>query len=332
MWKSVKSVAMMLLLPLAIVLVILAGLSLQVPQYWNAWTQAGYAQPLPLLEEAKKHVTSCQSQPIKVLSYNIRYGSDWMEAMGERFNRPDSGYQPWSMRHPEIKARISQYAPDLIGLQETHTEADIRHIVSLQDFRVLSYRNGDFSYGDSALLYRANRFNALDYGQLWLSPSPDLPMSLGFKPLAMVRYVNWALLQEKSTGFQFMFVNTHFDNNSANKEPSASLFNQRITALTQGYPMIVTGDFNSKATTTRYQQVLGNPATGPGLVNLYDKVDPAQNWDKPHPNNLIDHILAGGPCAIAVNEWAVDKTPSTTGEPLSDHDPILARMQFTGWK
>jgi endonuclease/exonuclease/phosphatase family metal-dependent hydrolase len=155
-------------------------------------------------------------------------------------------------------------------------------------------------------------------------------MSLGFSPLAMIRYSNWVLLREKSTGFTFMFVNTHFDNAGKNKEPSAVLFHDRIARLTAGLPMIVSGDFNTTANTERYNRFTGKNEHQPLLENTYDiSENKPVGESKSHPDQLIDHILAGGPCKVEVDQWLVDTRKLKNGQPMSDHNPVFVRLNFS---
>ena len=136
----------------------------------------------------KKHVFS---QPLSVQSALRR----------SRYTGNNS--LPWSVRLPEIRERIASETPDLIGLQETGSDTDIGNIVPMSKYTLISYHFGSFQYGDAALLFKTDRFELLDSGQLRLGPDPDLPMALGFRYLAMIRYVNWAVLREKSSGFTF---------------------------------------------------------------------------------------------------------------------------------
>ncbi len=299
-------------------------------QYLSAYSGAGYARNLPDVSSFSKQ-PSCNVPSINILSFNVRYGSTTIEAMATRFRDGDTGdgFLPWSLRLPEIRARIIGYAPDLIGLQEMETDKDIKAIVSLDQYTLVSYHLGDFQYGDAALLYKTARFDQLDSGQVWLGPDSELPMSLGFSPLAMIRYSNWVLLREKSTGFTFMFVNTHFDNASKNKDPSAALFRQRITTLVAGVPMIVTGDFNTTANTERYLRFTGSNEQPPLLVNAYDMVDKPLGDSASQPDKLIDHILAGGPCKVEAAQWLVDTRPLNNGQRMSDHNPVFAQLKFS---
>ena len=300
-------------------------------QYLMAYMSHEAARRLPsAIAYPLKHNSCTSAAPITVVSYNILYGSAFIEENAAPY-MPDytSHYAPWSVRAPDIEAHLKSYAPDLIGLQETHSEFDISRIVSLKEYNLVSYQKGHFQYGDAALLFKSSRFDLLDSGQFWLSPTPDLPLAFGFKPLAMLRYVNWAMLSDKQSHFKFLFVNTHFDNASVNKEPSATLFRERIAQLAKELPLIVTGDFNSEANTERYARFSGSKDNPPLLKNVYDiagapKVDTALL-----PDNRIDHLLAGGPCKISASQWRIDSGLMKNNQPLSDHDPVIGQLSFT---
>ena len=302
-------------------------------QYWAAYTDIGFAHELPL-ETAypitpENRQTACNSGDFKVLTFNVEYGSELIESMAARFNKGSTGGAlPWSVRAPEIHERIKSYEPDLIGFQETHTDKDIATILSVADYSLSSYHQGSFEYGDAALAYKAARFEILDKGQLWLGPNPELPMSFGFKPLAMLRYVNWAVLKEKSTGFTFMFVNTHFDNAGGNKDPSAILFYERITQLAKALPMIVTGDFNTTGDSERYRKIIGADKPVQLLQNAYVLAGQPKVAPELHPDKRIDHIFVGGPCQAKADHWFIDPQPLKNGERMSDHLPILANVKF----
>ncbi|MCX7102209.1 MAG: endonuclease/exonuclease/phosphatase family protein [Methylobacter sp.] len=312
-------------------LVLFAFIRFQGLQYIAAYLGSGFARNLPDLNSFPKQ-PSCNTPPIKVLSYNVRYGSTTIEAMATRFRNGDTGdsFLPWSVRLPEIRERIASYTPDLMGLQEMETDKDINAIVSRDQYTLVSYHLGNFEYGDSALLYKTARFEQLDSGQLWLGPNPELPMSLGFKRLAMIRYSNWVLLRDKSTGFIFMYVNTHFDNASKNKDPSSILFRERITGLVAGVPMIVSGDFNTTASTERYYRFTGSNEHPSLLQNTYDSFKNKSQGDiTAHPDNLIDHILVGGPCNVDADQWVVDSLPLKNGQAMSDHYPVFVQVNFS---
>ncbi|MDP2904607.1 MAG: endonuclease/exonuclease/phosphatase family protein [Methylovulum sp.] len=329
MSRWLKRIGLVAVLLFAALMVLALSIRYQGIQYLAAYSGNGFAHGLPTVNDYPALNNNCTSEPINVLTYNVEYGSAFIESMAARFrNGNTGGALPWSVRLPEIRGRISGYLPDLIGLQETHTDADIAAIVPLARYTLVSYHLGNFNYGDAALLFKTNKFELLDNGQVWLGPNPKLPMSFGFKPLAMIRYVNWAMLREKNTGFTFMFVNTHFDNAGVNKEPSATLFRNQLAVLAKGIPMIVTGDFNTTATTERYRRFTGADENPPVLRNAYAPASDASVAAKFHPDQRIDHILVGGPCPVKTELWFIDPRPLKNGQPMSDHDPVFARLRF----
>ena len=325
-WLKLISLSVCLIITALVLFVCLQGI-----QYTAAYSGKGFARALPTLEAyAAKSGGICTSGPLTVLTFNVEYGSEFIESMAANFRGGDTGGAlPWSTRLPEIRARIASYAPDLIGLQETHTDTDIATIVSNSHYTLVSYHLGHFHYGDAALLFKTQKFELLDSGQVWLGPNPKLPMSFGYRPLSVIRYINWAMLREKANGFTFMFVNTHFDNAGKNKEPSATLFREQLSPLAQGIPMIVTGDFNTKADSERYRRMVGADKPMPWLQNTYLHAEKRPVEAEFHPDKRIDHILVGGPCAVKAEEWSLDPRPLENGQRLSDHDPIWARLRFS---
>ena len=129
-----------------------------------------------------------------------------------------------------------------------------------------------------------------------------------------------------------MFVNTHFDNAIPNKDPSAILFHNRIAVLAKDFPIIVTGDFNTRADVARYQVFTGmgeGTDKQPLLHNAYDLAGSPKVAIDLLPNQRIDHILAGGTCKIKAQHWHIDNQPMVNGEPMSDHDPIISELIFS---
>jgi endonuclease/exonuclease/phosphatase family metal-dependent hydrolase len=322
-WRTKTTVFFLISIVVFLVLIRFQGL-----QYIAAYSGSGFAKRLPdETSFAKKAI--CINQPIEVMSFNVMYGSATIEAMAKRFRGGNTGQGelPWSMRLPEIRERIISYSPDLLGLQETEKDTDIGSIVPMENYSLVTYHLGALQYGDAALLFKTSRFEQMDSGQVWLGPTPNLPMSLGFSPLAMIRYINWVILRDKSTGFVFMFVNTHFDNASKNKDPSAILFHDAIATLAKGFPIIVSGDFNTRANTERYLRFTGSNENPVLLENTYDLLrgETTFGWK---PDKLIDHILVGGPCMIEADQWLVDTRPLKNGLQMSDHNLIFAKLRF----
>jgi endonuclease/exonuclease/phosphatase family metal-dependent hydrolase len=273
----------------------------------------------------------CESGPLKVMTFNV---------LCRMCDKGKTGYQPWDDRFPHLRDRIKKYDPDLLGLQELGGFADIHAFTeALPVYGFVSYRFGKWTYADCALFYRKDRFDVLDSGQLWLSPKPALPFAKAWR-LSMPRYVNWVCLRQKSNGFEFLYVNTHFDNAGVNKEPSAKLFAGVFGPIAEKMPVVVTGDFNTDRTTARYKNLLG-----PGSGKLNDTYDlaktkevinnvpedkrPPDMDDFINPDRAIDHIFVAGPLKQEVTRWVMDA--STYGMDYrrpSDHPSVYAEFNL----
>lgn len=280
---------------------------------------------------------SCDSGPMRVLTFNIL-----CRICTESDSKP--GYETWYVRLPYLREIIRYYDLDLIGFQETGGQRDLEELNPDPDhYAWLAFHAGGLLYGDAALLYRKDRFEALDSGQFWLNPNFRLPFSFGWKPLSMPRYVNWARLRNRENDFEFLFVNTHFDNNSPNKEPSAVLVHEVMRVPALHLPIVLTGDFNTQGDTQRYQNLVRGNEAEPllkqtaELAAVRELVPPAFPKEpavEAAPDlfmGQIDHIFVGGPGEWTVTRWAVDTRVGGAAGDIrpSDHPAVFAEVRCT---
>jgi endonuclease/exonuclease/phosphatase family metal-dependent hydrolase len=276
--------------------------------------------------------TPCETGKLKVMTYNVLC----------RVCEKD-GYDKWDVRWPHLKDLMAKYDADLLGLQELGGYGDIDTILkAFPQYAYETYKFGPWAFGDCALFYRADRFDVLDAGQMWLSPKPALPFAHNWKPLSVPRYVNWAYLRQKNNGFRFLFVNTHFDNNGINKENAAEMFSRTFRPVAESIPIIATGDFNTgPRDEKRYKKILGlldGPAVFKDTMDLAARnlctqiPSGATEEDTQYHTNLtwtIDHILIAGPVDIEVAHWTQD---SSGYEPLqrwpSDHPAVYSEFNL----
>ncbi len=279
----------------------------------------------------------CSSGPIRVLTYNVLCRI--CTAAG---SHPE--YGPWDVRLPHLREIVADYSPDLIGFQELGGDQDITELnPDPRRYGSQSYTFGPWNYADAALLYRKDRFEALESGQFWLGPKPELPMGFAWLPLTLPRYVNWVHLRQKSNGFEFLYMNTHFDNDGLNKETSASLVHDTFGPHAQRIPIIFTGDFNTQYDTNRYHNLqFGANGSAAVFVNSADlarqleEVPAVRGADgsrssKPIPNlaHIIDHIFMAGPWEKKVYRWVVDRRVyAPLNHAASDHPAVFAELEF----
>jgi endonuclease/exonuclease/phosphatase family metal-dependent hydrolase len=251
--------------------------------------------------------------------------------------------QAWDTRVPWLQDVILRHDPDLIGLQELAAFDSETNEVELfaqsGEYNSVFYRHVDddpllVDYPDSALLFRAARFELLAEGVFWLGPNPDVSFSGGWAGGNLPRLVTWARLRDRRDAMEFVFVGTHFDNNSPNQERSAELVTSRIGELADGLPILFVGDFNSRPDSTAYATLV-TPSEGSGL-GLTDTFDEAPEWQQttnqdPQPayssDSRIDHIFVRD-LPYTTTDWSVDTYGY--GEDMqypSDHLAIVATLQ-----
>jgi endonuclease/exonuclease/phosphatase family metal-dependent hydrolase len=258
---------------------------------------------------------------LRVMTFNLRTGT---AADGE--NR-------WDNRKALLAETIKTFNPDLLGIQEAlkfqndylqdQLEGYILEGVARDDGR----QKGEYS----AILYRKARFERLDGGNFWLSPTPDKP-SLGWDA-ACIRIVAWVKLRDRVTRQSFAYFNTHWDHiGKVARVESAKLMRRRIEALDEATPVLVTGDLNSREEEEQVNALLGS-ASGVRLFNAYRQTHPTKAPDEATFHNFsgkaaggaIDYILCTAP--FAVREAAIDRT-SREGRYPSDHFPVTAILEL----
>lgn len=252
----------------------------------------------------------------------------------------------WDARMPWIHDTVRRHDPDVIGVQElatidgSHPDQILAVVDGDETYGAVFYRTqeGDtlpYDYPDATVYYRKSRFELLDEGAFWLSPTPDVAYTSGWNDgPAAPRLVAWATLRDRHTGRDLTFATTHFDNNAPNQLHSAPLSLERLAPFAAARPLIFVGDYNSRPNSAAYA-ILDGGVDGAGfaLDNAYDHAPdaprrvPAEgartDWD---PADRIDHIWFAG-AAFTVSDWAVDLTPyGPLGQAASDHYAIVATL------
>jgi endonuclease/exonuclease/phosphatase family metal-dependent hydrolase len=202
-------------------------------------------------------------QTLQFMTYNIR------------FDNPQDGVNEWSKRKQEVSDLIQRAQPDIIGVQEAllHQLDDL--VKAMPEFTYVGVgRDDGKTKGEfSAILYRKNKFEALESNTFWLSETPDVPGSKNWDAM-ITRVASWIRLKDKKTKTEFIVINTHFDHIGVEaRKQSALLLKSFISKLPSTLPIVVTGDFNCERTDEPYQVMVKNdgiqlfdsaPANAPG--------------------------------------------------------------------
>ncbi|MBO7273472.1 MAG: endonuclease/exonuclease/phosphatase family protein, partial [Clostridia bacterium] len=151
------------------------------------------------------------------------------------------------------------------------------------------------------------------------------------------RIMTYALLERKTDGVRFLYVNTHLDHNGNNSQEVAEKVRQgqievliaEIQKLCQAYgdlPTIVTGDFNVTPVASAYTTMIANGFLDSSKVAEQGEIKPTYNdRNDDYPGAIIDYIFVSPNLAEAVETYTVCPA-KRDGQWISDHNAIIATI------
>jgi len=230
----------------------------------------------------------------------------------------------WKNRRELCVEVLREVDPDLIGLQEP-LPRQVEYILDqMSDYAAVHDPDG---FTDATLLYRTSRFEKLEEGQWWLSPTPE-KRSTGFGNF-LPRLLVWVKLKEKDSGRELYFFNTHFDNSRPSQTKMAELCEQKMKPfMKSGLPLIFVGDFNTDQNRGDYPRLTSNGWRDAYVVSKYASGDGRDDNITTFRGSQkrIDHIFFYGE-GITPLEWERLESPDPE-VPLSDHFPVFARLRI----
>lgn len=261
-------------------------------------------------------------EPMRVMSFNIRYGT------------ANDGDNHWRLRKELVVKTINDYAPDLLGTQETiKFQADFL-AANLTGYSAIGWsREKDPDKGEQCtIFFKTDRFQKVKTGQFWLSESPDVVASKSWDS-SLPRIATWVRLRDtQNSGKEFLFVNTHFDHRGSEARHESAKLIVRKLAKFDVENVVVTGDFNCGESSAPYQAIVG--ASGFSLQDSFRVKHPQQVKSKEGTFNgfrgtdsgaRIDWVLHSG--GFRTQSAEINKT-NLNGRYPSDHFPVTASLQF----
>jgi endonuclease/exonuclease/phosphatase family metal-dependent hydrolase len=284
-------------------------------------------QPLPF--SSRQGNREDQSAVVKVMSFNIRYGS------------ANDGNNRWELRKEFLVDTIKRFHPDLLGTQETLAAQKQYLDEKLTDYESIGVgRDDGKQQGEmTALWFRRHQFDLLDSGHFWLSESPNDPGSVSWDS-SLTRMASWVKLRQRKNAQEnpILFVNTHFDHRGGEaRRQSAILLRRMASQLGEGCDIVITGDFNAAEGSPPYKELFSIKSTSDNkdslvLVDSYRKAHPSPNSSEGTFNGFKPD-QTGGPRIdwIGVSSsWKVlaagiDRSDED-GRVPSDHFPVTAEL------
>lgn len=249
---------------------------------------------------------------VKLISYNIR-----QSGMPEK-----DGPHAWPHRKEATLNMIQQEAPSVIGFQELlPAQQDyVRAAFPQYGFVGVGRDNGEKEGECMGVMYLSDVYELLDSKTFWLSETPE-EVSMGWDA-ACHRTVTCVNLQEKSSGKDFWYFNTHLDHIGmvAREESVKLLVNLVETLVPEGKPVIVGGDLNSGIESSifkPFEQALLLPARNISPKTSYDGTFNA--FGTAPSGIVLDHFFARDVTPIEFETLTKDY-----GAPIiSDHYPVV---------
>jgi endonuclease/exonuclease/phosphatase family metal-dependent hydrolase len=257
------------------------------------------------------------AQPgINVMSYNIRY------------NNPGDGVNAWPNRKEWVKDLVTYYNTDILCVQEALKD-QVDDLLTDSPFELEGAgRDDGQTKGEyTAIYYNKDRFKKNQSGTFWLSETPEKP-SKGWDA-HIIRICTWIKLTDRQTKKDFFVFNTHYDHMGVlAREKSSELIVQKIKKIAGKYPVILSGDLNTK------------PGTSPiSVLNSYLKDSREVSKAKPYGpegtfnafkfdaelKDRIDYIFVNE--QVDVLSYAVLSDSKDQRYP-SDHLPVLVKVKI----
>ncbi|NGF55060.1 endonuclease/exonuclease/phosphatase family protein [Parapusillimonas sp. SGNA-6] len=264
---------------------------------------------------------SAQTAKLKIASYNIQY------------DNPRDSVNTWKKRLPGVVYIFNKYQFDIVGGQEPYLAQLNDLMPQIPDYAYIGINirgttnilKGHYT----PIFYKKEKFDVLDWGTFWFSETPDKP-GRGWDAHSN-RICTWVKFKEKKEGKEFFFFNIHFDHKGViARRESPKLLLSKIKEIADGYPLFVTGDFNTNQHHDNYK-VLNES----GLVkDSYHLAKRIRNRNTPTFNgyraelkgtNRIDHIYVSLSPALDIKSYRI-LTDSYKGMYPSDHFPIMLEI------
>ena len=266
----------------------------------------------PQISDARKK----DSEGLKVMSYNIRYGS------------AEDGTNSWQYRWPATISMLNDVQPDVFGVQEA-----LDFQLTLVSEMARNYKNVGVGREDGkhdgehmAIFWNKKTVKMLKWGTFWLSETPEKP-SMGWDA-ACFRTATWALMKDKKTGKKFYFVNTHLDHvGKEARKLGLKLIVDRIDDINpEKYPMVLTGDFNVRPDNPCLVDLDKIMTSTRKIAKKTDSKGTFNGWRKDREGGVIDYIYVSGFGEVVEYETITKKYADRSF--VSDHYPIMSVLKF----
>lgn len=289
---------------LALILVAAIGLAGSMFFYYPHYVKCRSAFETDAPEDGKIHIMSCNVRCISPL---------------------DFGKKNWFYRADLLVRGIKNSNPTVIGFQEATKwqYAYLQESLPAYD-SVITYRDKMFNSEGCPVFYRSDLYNLVEKDSFWLSETPE-KMSKDWGA-ACYRICSYVILEEKTSGRQFVVFNTHLDHVS--DEARIKGIGVVLDKIRQfgSLPSVIMGDFNANESSETYKNATGNFLDAKYQAKKAMTGCTYQNWGAALDMANIDYFMISK-TGFTVDEYRVI-TDTYDGVYPSDHFPIYTVLEL----
>ena len=222
--------------------------------------------------------------------------------------------------------QLNNTLPDSLGVQEINSfwVADLKELLPQYDYYGVK-RGGDSNEEQSemnGIFYLKDKYTLIESDTFWISETPDKESR--FDGAGCHRVCSYVVLKNKSNGFTYIHLNTHFDNTSVEAQNlGGKLVSECAEKLTKKYenaPVVITGDFNQY---NDGEAVRLLDSKGYTNASNWDKTPTYHGWGEVEDIEPIDYIFTKG---FTPSDYKVHSKTNTETF-ISDHYMISATLK-----
>lgn len=254
----------------------------------------------------------------RVAAYNIRYAAEMDEQSGNG----------WALRKEPLASLIQRHHFDIVGTQEGNGKQmdDLKELLPEFD-QIRHPYGGTGDLHNLGILYKGSLFEPLDKGVFWLSETPDT-ISIGWDATDR-RICQWAKFRHKASGQEFFFFNTHFYwRKDIARRQSGPLIAKKVKEIAGSFPVVVTGDFNSRPETPQINDIVANLKDAYGATESDRKGVEGTGFPggvfQGQPGGRIDYIFVSP--QVRVLDYEVLSDVYNGDRYPSDHLPVTSTI------
>lgn len=216
---------------------------------------------------------------------------------------------------------------DVIGTQELFRSQGEDLVRALPGYRWFGRdRYGAHGNEHMGIFYRSDRLRLVRSGDFWLSDTPETPGTVSWGA-DLPRLVNWGVFETiGGTPTRFLMADTHFAHRGREDDEarsrSAALIVERLPAIANGLPIVLTGDLNTTPDSDAYRRLTASLTDASRLARTRGAPSGTYHDFTGTPDRWIDYIMVKG---FRPRSATVLTTHDGARYP-SDHFPVVARL------